>query len=157
MWELDYEEGWVLKEWSFQTVVLEKVLESPLDCKEIKPVNPRRNQSWIFIERTEAETESPIFWPPDMKNWLIRKDIYAGKDWRQGEKGMTEHEMVGWHQWLNAHEFEKAPEDGDRQGSLACCSPWGCKDQDTTEWLNNINFILYFKVKCTVHSFLVYS
>ena len=142
MWELDYEEGWVLKKCSFQTVVLEKVLESPLDCKEIKPVNPKRNQSWIFIGRTEAETESPILWAPNTKSWLIRKDTYAGKDWRQGEKGMTEDKMVGWHQWLNAHEFEQVPGDGDGQGSLACYSPCGCKEQDTTEWLTSISFYI---------------
>ena len=132
--EVDYKENWAQKNWCFWTVVLEKTLESPLDCKEIKPVNPKRNQSWIFIERTDAE--APILWPPDVKNWLIGKDPDAGKDWRQEEKGMTEDKMVGWHHWLNGHEFEQAPGVGDGQGSLAHCSPWGHKESDTTEKLN---------------------
>ena len=119
------------------TVVLEKTLESPLDCNEIKPVNPEGNQSRIFTERTDAEAEAPIFWPPDAKSWLIRKDSDAGKDWRQEEKEMTEDEMVGWYHWLNGSEFEQAPGDGEGQGSQACCNPWGCKESDTTEWLNN--------------------
>ena len=100
MWELDCEEGWVPKNWCFWTVVLEKTLESPLDCKEIKPINPKRNQSWIFIGRTDAEPETPIFWPTDAKSWLICNDPDAGEDWRQEEKGMTEDETVGWHHWL---------------------------------------------------------
>ena len=103
---LDYKESWVLKNWWFWTVVLEKTLESPLDCKEIKPVHPKGDQSWVFIGRTDAEAETPIIWPPDVKSWLIGKDPDAGKDWRQEEKGMTEDEMVGWHHWLNGHEFE---------------------------------------------------
>ena len=110
--------------------------ESPLDCKEIKPVNPKGNQSWIFIGTADAEAETPILWPPDAKNWLIWKDPDAGKDWRQEEKGMTEEKMVGQHHRLNGHECEQAPGDGDGQGSLACCSPWGCKESDTTEQLN---------------------
>ena len=101
MWELDYKESWVPKNWCFWTVVLEKILESPLACREIKPVHPKGNQSWIFIGRTDAEAETPILWSPDVKNWLIRKDTYAGKDWRQEEKGTTEDEMVGWHHWLS--------------------------------------------------------
>ena len=136
MWELDYKESWALKNWCFWTVVLEKTLESPLDSKEIKLVNPKGNQSWIFIGRTDAEAETPVLWPPDGKNWLIRKDPDAGKDWRQEEKGMTEDEMVGWHHQLNGHEFEQALGVGDGQGSLACCSPWRCKGSDRTEWLN---------------------
>ena len=131
--------GWVLKNWCFWTVVLEKMLESPLDCKEIKPVNPNRNQSWIFIRRTDAETEAPILWPPDAKNWLIGKDPDAGKDWGQEEKGITEDKMVGWHHRLNGHEFELAPGDCDGQGSLVLWSPWGLKEWDTTERLNNNN------------------
>ena len=131
MWELDHKESWVLKNWCFWTVMLEKILESPLDCKEIQPVSPKGNQSWICIGRTDAE--APILWPPDVKNWLIWKDLDAGKDWRQEKKGMTEDEMVGWHHWLNAHEFEQAPGVGDGQGSLVCCSPWGCKELDMTE------------------------
>ena len=106
MWELEHKEGWALNNWCFWTVVLEKTLESPLDCKEIQPVHPKGNQSWIFIGRTDAEAEAPIFGPPDAKSWLIRNDPDAGTDWRQEEKGMTEDEMVGWHHCLNGHEFE---------------------------------------------------
>ena len=102
-------------------------LESPLDCKEIQLVHPKGNQSWIFIGRTDAEAETPILWPPDVKNWLIGKDPDAWKDGRHKEKGTTENEMVGWHHWLNRHEFEQAPGFGDGQGSLVCCSPWGCR------------------------------
>ena len=133
MWELDHKESWALKNWCFSTVVLEKTLESPLDFKEIKPVNSKGNQYWIFIGRTDAE--APIFWPPDVKNWLIEKDPDAGKDWRQ-EKGRTEDEMVGWHHYLNGHEVEQALGVGDGLGSLACCSPWGCKKLGMTEQLN---------------------
>ena len=107
-----------------------------LGLQGIKPVNPKGNQSWIFIGKTNTEAETPIFWPPDMKNSLIWKDPDAGKDWRKGEKGMTKDKMVGWHHWLNGHEFEKAPGVGDGQRSLACCSPWGRKESDMTEWLN---------------------
>ena len=110
MWELDYKESWAPKNWCFWTVVLEKTLESPLDCKEIQPVHPKGNQSWIFIGRTDAEAETPILWPPDAKSWLIGKVLYAGKDWRREEKGMTEGEMVGWHHWLNGHELSKLQE-----------------------------------------------
>ena len=108
MWELDYKESWGTKNWCFLTVVLENTLESPLDFKEIKPVHPKGNQSWIFIGRTDAEAETPILWPPDVKNWLTGKDPDAGKDWRQEEKGMTEDEMVGWHHQLDGHEFEQS-------------------------------------------------
>ena len=127
MWELDHKVGWVPKNWCFWTVVLEKILESPLDCKEIQPVHPKGNQSWIFTGRTDAEAETPILWPPDVKNWLTGKDPDIGKDWRQEEKGMREGEIVGWHQWLDGHEFEQALGVSDGQGSLACCSWWGCK------------------------------
>ena len=137
MWELGHKEGWVLKNWWFWTVVLEKTLESTLDCKEIKPVNCKLNQSWIFIGRTDTEAEAPILRPPDAKSQLISKDPDAGKDWRQKEKAMTDDEMVGWHYWLNRHVFEQAPGDGEGQGSLGCCSPWGCKESDMTEWPNN--------------------
>ena len=116
-------ESWVPKNWCFWTVVLEKTLESPLDCKEIQPVHPKGNQSWIFTGRTDAEAETPILWPPDVKNWVIGKDPNAGKDWGQEEKGTTEDEMVGWHHRLNRHEFEQALGDGEGQGSLTCCSP----------------------------------
>ena len=110
--------------------------EDSLDCKEIQPVHPKGNQSWIFIWRTDAEAETPILWLPDVKSWLIGKDPDAGKDWGQEEKGRTKDEMVGWHHQLDGHEFEQTPGVGDGQESLACCSPWGCKDSDTTEWLN---------------------
>ena len=109
-------------------------LESPLDYEEIQPVHPKGNQSWIFIGKTDAEAEAPILWPPDVKKWLIGKDPDAGKDWRQEEK--REDEMVGWHHWLNGHEYMQAPGAGDGQRGLECCSPWGCKELDTTEWLN---------------------
>ena len=135
MWELDYKESWALKNWCFWTVALEKTLESSLDCKEIQPVHPKGNKSWVFIGRTDVEAETPILWPPDGKSWLIGKDPNAGKDWRWEKKGMTEDEMVGWHQ-VNEYEFEQAPGVGDGQGSLVCCSPWGHKESDTTEWLN---------------------
>ena len=134
MWELDHKEGCMPKNWCFWTVVLEKTLESPLDGKEIKPVNPKGNQPWIFIGRTDAEAEAPILWPLDVKSQLIGKDPDAGKDWRQEVK---EDEMVGWHHWLNRHEFEQAPGDGEGQRGLACCSPWGRKELDTAEWINN--------------------
>ena len=127
MWKLDYKESWVPNNWCFWTVVLEKTLESALDCKEIQPVIPKGNQSWILIRRADAEAETPILWPPDAKNWLIGKDPAAGKDWRQEEKGMTEGEMIGWHHQCNGHEYEQALGVGNGQGSLACCSPWGYK------------------------------
>ena len=130
--ELDCKEGWVPKNWCFQTVVLEKTVESPLDSKEIKPVNPKGNQSWIFIGRTDGEDEAPKFWPPDAKSWLPEKDPDAGKDCGQEDKGTTEDEMVGWHHWLNGHEFEQALGVGDGPGSLARCSSWGCKESDRT-------------------------
>ena len=136
MWELDHK-GWALKNWCFWTVMLEKTLEGPLDCKEIKPVNLKGNKSWIFIGRTDAEAEAPILWPPDEKSWLIGKDPDAGKDWRWEEKGMTEDEIVGWHHRFKRLEFEQAPGVGDGQGSLVRCSPWACKESDTTEWMNN--------------------
>ena len=123
-----------MNNWCFWTVVLQKILESPLDCKEIKLINPNGNQSWIFIGRTGAEAETPVLWPLDAKNWLIGKAPDAGKDWRQ--KGMTEDEMAGWHHQLNRHEFEQALGVGDGQRSLVCCSPWGHKESDMTEWLN---------------------
>ena len=106
IWELDYKECWVPKNWCFWTVALEKTLESPLDSKKIQPVHPKGNLSWIFFGRTDAEAETPILWPPDAKNWLIGKDPDAGRDWRQEKKGMTEDEMIGWHHWLNGHELE---------------------------------------------------
>ena len=127
MWELDHKESWAWKNWCFWTVVLEKTLESPLDCKEIQSVHPNGNQSWIFIGKTDVEAETPILWPPNVKNWLTGKDPEAGKDWRQEEKGMTEEEIVWWHDRLDGHDFEQALGVGDGQGSLACCSSWGHK------------------------------
>ena len=132
MWELDYKESWAPKNWCFWTVVLEKTLESPLDCKEIQPVHPKGNQSWIIIGRTDVEAETPILWPPDAKSRLFGKDPDAGKDWRREEKGSTEDEMVGWYHQLNGHEFEQAPGVDDGQGGLACYSPWGRKESDMT-------------------------
>ena len=136
MWALDYKENWELKNWWFWTVVLEKTVESPLDCKEIKPVHPKGNQYWIFIGRTDAEAEAPILWPPDVENWFIWKDPDAGKDWGQEEKGTAEDEMVGWHHWLYGNDFEQALAAGYGHRSLACCSPWDHKESDTTERLN---------------------
>ena len=136
MWELDYKESWALKNWCFWTVVLEKTLESPLDFKEIQPVHPKGDQSWVFIGRTDAEAETPVLWPPDAKSWLTGKDPDAGKDWGQEEKGMTEDEMVGWHHWLSGHGFGWTPGVGDGQGGLACCDSWGCEESNMTEWLN---------------------
>ena len=144
MWELDNKEDWAPKNWCFWTVVLEKTLESPLDCKEIQPVHPKGDQVWVFIGRTDVEAETPILRPPDGKNWLIGKDPDAGEDWRQEEKGMTEDEMVGWHHWLNGHEFELVPGDGEGQGSLICCSPWGHTGSGRSPGGGNSNPLLYF-------------
>ena len=133
MWELDYKESWTPKNWCFWAMILEKILRVPWIAR-------RSNQfilkSWIFIGRTDVEAETPILWSPDAKNWLIGKDLDPGKDWRQGEKGTTEDEMVGCHHWLDGHEFEQAPGVDDGHGGLACCSPWHHKELDTTKWLN---------------------
>ena len=137
MCDLDYTESWMPKNWCFWTVVLEKTLESPLDCKEIQPVHPKRDQSWVLIGRTDVEAETPIFWPPDMKNWLIWKDPDAGKDWRQEEKGTIEDKMVGWHHQLNGHGFGWTPGAGDRQGGLVCCGSWGRKELEMTDRLDS--------------------
>ena len=136
MWELDYKGKLSTEEWCFWTVVLEKTLESPLDCKEIQPVHSEGNRSWICIERTDAKAETPILWPPDAKTWLIGKDPDAGKDWGQKEKGMTEDEMVGWHHLLDRLKSEQASGVGDGQRSLLRYSARGCKESDTTERLN---------------------
>ena len=148
MWELNYKESWVPKNWCFWTVVLEKTLDSPLDYKEFQPVNLKGNQSWIFIGRTDAEdeAETPLLWPSDMKNWLIWKDPDAGTDWRQEEKGKTEDEMVGWHHRLNWHGFVWTLGVGDGQWGLACCGSWGHKESDTTERLNWIELIPLIKI-----------
>ena len=139
LWDftLDLIDGQILESSTMPTVVLEKTLESPLDCKEIKPGNPKWNQSWIYIGRTGAEAEALILWSLDGKSWLIGKDPDVGKDWRQKEKGPTEDKVVGWHHWLNGHEFEQYLGNGRRLGSLECWSPWGRKDLDRTERLNN--------------------
>ena len=134
MWVLDYKENWRPKNWCFWNVVLEKTHESSLDCKEIQPVHPEWDKSWVFTGRTDAE--APILWSPDAKSWLIGKDPDAGKDWGQEEKRTTEDEMGGWHHRLDGYEFEQALGVGDGQGGLVCCSPWRCKESDITEWLN---------------------
>ena len=146
MWELDHKESWAQKNWCLWTVVLEKTLESPLDCKEI---NPKGTQSRVFIGRTDAEAQAPILWPPDAKNWFIRKDPDARKDWRW-EKGMTEDEMVGWHHWLNGHEFEQAPGVGDGQGSLICYSPWGHR-RVQHDWVTELNWVASHKPQAACH------
>ena len=133
MWELDHKEGWAATNWFFQIMVLEKTLESPLDCKVIKTVNPKGNQPWIFIGSTDAEAETPVLSQPDAKNWLIGRDPDAGKDWGQEKKGEeTEDKMFGWHHRLNGYELEQTLGDGEGQGSLACCCACGCKELDTT-------------------------
>ena len=143
MWELNHKEGWVLNNWPFWTVILQNTFESPLDCRKIKPINPKGNQSWIFIGRTDAETEAPILWSPSVKSWLIGKDSDARRDWGQEEKGTTEDEMAGWHHWLNGRESEWTPGVGDGQGGLACFNSWGHKESDTTERLNWTELILF--------------
>ena len=139
MWEVNCEESWALKIWCFWTVVLEKTLESPLHCKEIQQVHPKGDHSWVFIRRTDAEAETPILWPPHAKSWLIGKDPDAGRDWGQEEKGTTEDEMAGWHDWLNGRESVWTPGAGDGQGGPACslvgCSPWDRRESNTTELL----------------------
>ena len=136
IWELNHKESWAPKNWCFQIVVLEKILGHLSYCKEIKPVNLKGNQPWIFIGKTDTEAEAPILWPPDTKSQIFGKDPDAGKDWRQEEKWMTEDELVGWHHQLNGHEFERTPGIGNGQGGLAYCNPWGRKELDTTEQLN---------------------
>ena len=136
MWELDYKESWVLKNWWLWTVVLEKTLESPLNCKEIQPVHPKGDQSWMFIARTDVAVENPIFWSPDVKTWLFGKDPDAGKDWGQEEKGTTQDDMVGWHHQLDGHGLGWTAGVGDGQGGLACCGSWGHKESDTTKRLD---------------------
>ena len=152
MWELDHIERWAPKNWSFWTVMLEKTLESPLDCKQIQPVHPNGNQSWLFIERADVEAEIPILCQPE-KNWLIGKDPDAGRDWGQEEKGMTEDEMVGWHHWLNGHGLGWTPGVGDGQGGLVCCSPWGHKWLDMTEQLNWTDWVAMVVQSRTLSTF----
>ena len=150
MWKLDCEEGWAPKNWCFWTVVLEKTLESPLDCK-IQPVHSEGDQPWDFFGRNDTKAETPILWPPHAKSWLNGKDSDAGRDWGQEEKGTTEDEMAGWHHWLNGCESEWTPGVGDGQGGLACCDSWGRKESDTTErliWSDLIYiWIICFKIQ----------
>ena len=157
MWELDCEEGWALKNWCFWTVVLEKTLESPLDCKEIQPVHSKGDQSWVFIGRMDVEAETPIHWPPHAKSWLIGKDPNAGRDWGQEQKGMTEDEMAGWHHWLDGRESEWTLGVDDRQGGLACCDSWSCTEKDRTERVNwtelNWWMIHSFQSLCSICSY----
>ena len=136
MWELNYKESWAPKNWCFWTEVLEETLESPLDCKEIQPVHPKGDQSWVFIDRTDFEAATPILWPPDATSWLIWKDPDAGKDWGQEEKGMADDEMVGWHHRLSGHRFGWTPGVGDGQGGLECYGSCGHKELNMTERLN---------------------
>ena len=136
MWELNHKESGAPKNCCFWTVVLEKIRKSPLDCKEIQPIPPKGKHSWIFIGRTDAEAEAPILWPPDMKNWLLRKDPDVGKDWTQEKKGTTKDEMVGWHHGLDGHKFEQALRVSDGPRNLVCFSPWCHKELDATERLN---------------------
>ena len=143
-------ESWTIKKAEHWTVVLEKTLESALYCQEIKPVNPKGDQPWIFIGRTDAEAETPLLWPPGAKSHLTGKDLDAGKNWRQEERGMTEDEMVGWRYWLNGHDLEQIPRDDKGQESLVCCSPWGCKESDTAEWTTKANFICDFYKCCYI-------
>ena len=158
MWELDCEEGWALKNWCFWTVVLEKILASPLDCKEIQPVHSEGDQPWDFFGRNDAKAETLVLWPPQVKSWLIGKDSDAGRDWGQEEKGMTEDEMAGWHDWLDGREFEWTPGVGDGQGGLACCDSWGRKESDMTEqliWSETASQHMYTYVhECTYMSFI---
>ena len=146
MWELHYKESWAGKNWCFWTVVLEKTLKSPLDCKEIQPVHPKGDQSWVFIGRTDVEAETPILWPLDVKSWLIWKDPDAGKDWRQEEKGTKEDEMVGWLHWLNGHEFGWTLGVGDGQGGVACCSSWGHRVGHN--WVTELNWKILSSALC---------
>ena len=148
--QLDYNESWAPKNWCFWAVVLEKILESHLDCKEIKPVNPKGNQPWIFIGKTVVEAEAPIFWPPNAKSWLIWKDFDAGKDWRQEEKETTENEMVGWHHRLNGHGFGWTPGVGDEQGGLACCDSWGCRSRTQLSYLTELNWTAKRKLEVNI-------
>ena len=141
MWELDCEESWVPKNCCFWTVVLEKTLESPLDCKEIQPVHSEGDRPWDFFGRNDAEAETLILWPPHAKSWLIGKDPDAGRDWGKGEKETIEDEMAGWHHWLDGHEFEWTPGVGDGQGGLTCCHSWGHRVRH--DWVTELNWTEY--------------
>ena len=145
MWELDCEESWVLKNWCFWTVVLEKTLESPLDCKEIQPVHSEGDQPWVFFGRTDAKAETPVLWPPHANSWLIGKDSDAERDWGQEEKGTTEDEMAVWYHWLDGGEFEWTLGVGDGQGGLACCNSWVAK---SWTWLSNWTEVNWYFLFC---------
>ena len=162
LWEVDCKESWVLKNWSFWTVMLEKTLESPLDCKEIQTVHPKENQSQVFTWRTDIEAETPKLWPPDTKNPHLKKP-WCWERLKAEEKGTTGDEMVGWHHRLNGNEFEQAPGDGEGKGTLACCSSWGRKEWDMTERLNKCIcvkpfswFILLPLYHPCIHAFVLY-
>ena len=157
MWELDCEESWVLKNWCFWTVVLEKTLENPLDCKEIQPVHSIGDQSWVFFGRNDAKAETPVLWPPHVKSWLIGKDPDAGKDWGQEETGTTEDEMAGWHHQLDGREFEWTLGDGDGQRGLTCCNSWGHKELAMTEQLNWTELEVYFFFNFYFYFILLYN
>ena len=146
IWELDCKESWAPKNWCFWTVMLEKTLECPLDCKEIQRVHSEGDQPWDFFGRNDAKAETPVLWPPHAKSWLIGKDSDVGRDWGQEEKGMTEDEMAGWHHWLNGRESEWTPGVGDGQWGLACRDSWGRKESDMTEWLNWTNMLYVYQL-----------
>ena len=148
MQELDCKKSWVPKNWCFWTMVLEKTLESPLDCKEIQPVHPKGDQSWVFFRRNDAKAETPVLWPPHVKSWLIGKDSYAGRDCGQEEKVTIENEIARWHHQLDEREFQWTPGVGDGQGGLACCYSWGCKESDMTERLNWTEALILQKIFC---------
>ena len=156
MRELDCEESWVPKNSCFWTVVLEKTLESPLDCNEIQAVHSKGDQPWVFIGRTDVDTETPILWPPHAKSWLIGKDPNAGRDWRQEEKGLTEVEIAGWHHRLDGHEFGWTPGVGDAQGGLVCCDSWGHKESDTTERVNWMQIPQEEDIICLVYWYTLF-
>ena len=157
MWELDHKKSECQTTDAFELWCWRRTLENLLDWNEIKPVNPKQNQPWVFIGRTDAEAEAPILWPPDVKIWLTGKDPDAGKDWRQ-EEGTIEDEMARWHHWLNGHEFEQAPRVGDGEGSLACCCPCCHKESDMTDWTElNWIFPLIFFVFLSVNTSLSFS
>ena len=154
LWELDHKEGRMPKNWCLQTIVLEKTPQSPMDIKEIKPVNLKGDQPWIFTARTDAGAEAPVFWSSDVNRRLNGKVLDAGKDWGE-EKRASENEMAGWHHQCNEHELGKTQGDGDGQGGLVCCSPWGRKESDSTGWLNNnSNFIVYLTLHILLYNII---
>ena len=148
MWELNHKEGWVPKNWCFPIMVLEKTLQSPLDTKEIKPVNPNGNQSWIFSGRTDAEAEAPVLWPPNVKSQLFGKDSDGGKDWEQEKKGVIEDETVGWHHWLNGHEFEQSMRDNEGQGIAAHGFAQNLENWAKTTSSRYKIWLTYIEIKC---------